>query len=135
MGDGRSACVSCTAMLPRVTPESTLSPDNLLGTPASYWLSLRDYQPLQAIQTVQKPLLFLYGGRDFRTTAEDQSLWQQALDQSPQAVFKVYSNLNHLMMAGVGKSNPAEYQTKGTVSPEVSQDIADFIEQTSSTTR
>lgn len=118
-----------------LTPESTLSPDNLLGTPASYWLSLRDYQPLQAIQTVQKPLLFLYGGRDFRTTAEDQSLWQQALDQSPQAVFKVYSNLNHLMMAGVGKSNPAEYQTKGTVSPEVSQDIADFIEQTSSTTR
>lgn len=114
-----------------LTAESTLTADELLGAPVSYWLSLVDYKPLQAIQTLQKPLLLLQGGRDYKTTAEDWSLWQQALDQSPQAAFKVYSNLNHLMMTGVGKSNPGEYQIKGTVSEDVSRDIAAFIQQSS----
>ena len=113
-----------------LTPESTLSSDELLGAPVSYWLSLAEYQPLQAVQSIQKPLLLLYGGRDYQVTA-DLSLWQQALAHSPNAAFKVYSNLNHLLMTGVGKSNPAEYQTKGTVSEEVSQDIAAFIQQAS----
>ncbi len=114
-----------------LTPESTLSSDELLGAPVSYWLSLAEYQPLQAVQSIQKPLLLLYGGRDYQVTADDLSLWQQALAHSPNAAFKVYSNLNHLLMTGVGKSNPAEYQTKGTVSEEVSQDIAAFIQQAS----
>lgn len=118
-----------------LTPDSALSPDDLLGAPVSYWLSLADYQPLQAIQALQKPMLFLHGGRDFRTTAEDLSLWQQALDQSPYAAFKSYSNLNHLMMTGVGKSNPGEYQIKGTVSEEVSQDIAAFIKSADTTSQ
>ena len=47
--------------------------------------------------------------------------------RSPRAddvTFRTYPALNHLFIAGTGKSLPAEYQTPGHVAEDVIRDIA-----------
>lgn len=43
--------------------------------------------------------------------------------------FITYPALNHLFMAGQGKSTSAEYWIPGNVAPEVVRDIARWINQ------
>jgi len=43
------------------------------------------------------------------------------------ATFHVYPSLNHLFLAGDGKSAPGEYRIPGNVSGETVRDIADWI--------
>jgi hypothetical protein len=42
-----------------------------------------------------------------------------------------YPKLNHLFVAGEGRSTPEEYDKPGHVSPEVIADIADWIRDAS----
>lgn len=110
-----------------LTIDSDLTTDDLQGAPASYWVPLLAYDHTSAMKNITKPLLFIQGGRDYQSTEGDLTLWKQSLQGHTNAEFKLYGNLNHLFMPGVGKSKPAEYQTKNTVSETVSEDIADFV--------
>ena len=116
-----------------LTPDSDLTASELGGAPVSYWLDLQNYDPLAMVQNIDKPMLFLQGGRDYQVTLTDLELWKEALAASPSAdaSFLVYDNLNHLFMAGTGKSTPAEYQQKGTFSVNAGNAIAEFILQRS----
>lgn len=51
----------------------------LLETPASYWLALRGYDPVQTIKKSLKPVLILQGERDFQANMKDFGLWKKAL--------------------------------------------------------
>ena len=53
--------------------------------------------------------------------------WKKALAGRPGVTFKTYPKLNHLFMAGEGKSLPAEYETPGHVAEAVIADIAEWI--------
>ena len=110
-----------------LTAGSTLPASALYNLPASYWLDLQTYQPLQQVQKIEQPLLFLQGGRDYQVSTTDYQLWQSALDETKDVHFLYYDNLNHLFMSGTGKSTPAEYEQKGVFSSQVSDDIAQFI--------
>lgn len=99
----------------------------LLGIPASYWLDLRAYNPVETAKKLKVPMLFLQGERDYQVTMEDFSLWQEALGGLPHATFKSYPALNHLFIAGTGMSLPAEYETPGNVSDAVINDLVDWI--------
>lgn len=110
-----------------LTAGSTLPASALYNLPASYWLDLQSYQPLQQVQKIEHPLLFLQGGRDYQVSTTDYQLWQSALDETKDVHFLYYDNLNHLFMSGTGKSTPAEYEQKGVFSSQVSDDIAQFI--------
>lgn len=108
------------------TPASELPP----GAPASYWLDLRGYQPAAVAATIDKPFLILQGGRDYQVTTADFEGWKQALARRPNVRLKLYPRLNHLFIAGEGKSVPSEYLTPGHVSEEVVSDIAGWIAAT-----
>ncbi len=114
-----------------LTADSTLTASQIGNVPASYWLDLQNYDSLTDVQQLQKPMLFLQGGRDYQVTITDFELWQQALADNPDAdaQFQLFDNLNHLFMPGTGKSTPAEYQQKNTFSADVSNTISDFIKQ------
>lgn len=94
---------------------------------AVYWKSLLDYKPLMEIQKVKTPLLILQGERDYQVTMTDFNLWKKALLKNKKAKFISYPSLNHLFMSGTGKPNPEEYNIKSNVSPEVIEDIFNFI--------
>ena len=99
----------------------------LLQTPPSYWLDLKDYDPVAAAKKVAAPMLFLQGDRDFQVTAKDLALWKAGLGGRKDVTFKTYPALNHLFVAGQGPSVEAEYRKPGHVAPEVVEEIAKWI--------
>jgi uncharacterized protein len=98
-----------------------------LGVPVSYWLDLRGYAPAEAAKAIKQPMLILQGERDYQVTMDDLRLWRQALESRGNVTFITYPTLNHLFMAGEGKSVPAEYFNAGNVAEEVMKDIAGWI--------
>ncbi len=110
-----------------LTPDSAYTADQLGGTPASYWLDLKNYDPIAEVQDINKSFLVLQGGRDYQVTKTDYDLWQSAFGEYSDVHFRFYDNLNHLFMSGTGKSVPNEYQQKNTVDTVVGKDIANFV--------
>jgi dienelactone hydrolase len=98
-----------------------------LGAPDSYWLDLRGYDPPTAAKALKQPLLLLQGERDYQVTPDNLAAWRKALAGRPDVTFKTYPKLNHLFMAGEGKSTPAEYEKPGHVEEVVVADIAVWI--------
>jgi dienelactone hydrolase len=97
------------------------------GVPVSYWLDLKDYDPPAAAKKLGIPMLILQGERDFQATMADFALWKAAVGSSKGVVMKSYPALNHLFVAGEGKSLPAEYSKPGHVAPAVIEEIAKFV--------
>ncbi|QDT26034.1 Alpha/beta hydrolase family protein [Gimesia panareensis] len=98
-----------------------------LGVPAKYWLDLRGYQPAEAARTLSQPLLILQGERDYQVTMADFELWKAALSERKDVKLISYPGLNHLFIAGEGKSQPGEYLVPGHVSEKVMRDIAAWV--------
>ncbi|WP_235022912.1 alpha/beta hydrolase [Amycolatopsis alkalitolerans] len=100
------------------------------GWPASYWLDLRDYDPVATAASLGKPTLILQGGRDYQVTvADDLPRWRTLAD----ATIRVYEADDHLFFAGEGPSTPAGYQQPQHVDPAVIADIASWIRSREST--
>jgi hypothetical protein len=72
-------------------------------------------------------MLILQGERDFQVPMADFALWKAAVGSSKGVVMKSYPALNHLFVAGEGKSLPAEYSKPGHVAPAVIEEIAKFV--------
>jgi uncharacterized protein len=109
------------------TPASQLP----LGTPASYWLDLRGYNPTGTAAALDKPILILQGGRDYQVTvADDLARWQAALDGHPEATIRIYPQHNHLFTAGSGPSSPTEYEPAQHVDQAIIDDIAKWLTST-----
>ncbi|HKE60194.1 MAG TPA: alpha/beta fold hydrolase [Pyrinomonadaceae bacterium] len=99
------------------------------GAPAAYWLDLLDYDPPASAKTIKQRLLILQGERDYQVTMTAFQRWKAALATKPNVVFKTYPQLNHLFIAGTGKSTPAEYEQPGHVDERVIQDLAEWIKK------
>ncbi len=101
------------------------------GAPPSYWADLDAYHPAQVAATLTIPMLVLQGERDYQVTLRDLDGWRQALAGRAGVVIKAYPTLNHLFLAGEGKSVPTEYARPGTIPDFVLDDIANWIKQES----
>ncbi len=94
-----------------------------------YWQSITKYNQLQTAQKLKQPILVLQGERDYQVTMVDYNLWKQNLSSDPKNQFISYPALNHLFIAGEGKSLPAEYDKQGHVEEKVITDIAEWIKK------
>ena len=74
-------------------------------------------------------VLVLAAERDFQVPMTDFEAWKKALAGKKDVMFKSYPTLDHLFIAGQGKSNEDEYKKPGHVSPEVIDDLAKFLAQ------
>ena len=115
------------AKVKALTPADANSAASISGAPAAYWLDLRGYDAPAAAKALKQPLLVLQGQRDYQVTPAEFEKWKVALAGHGAVTFRDYPALNHLFIAGTGKSLPAEYQTPGHVAEEVVADIAAFI--------
>src|SRR5450755_220878 len=97
------------------------------GVPVSYWVDLKDYDPAAAAKKLGIPMLILQGERDYQVTMTDFGLWKTAVGNAKGVVMKSYPALNHLFVAGEGKSLPAEYSKPGHVATAVIEEIAKFV--------
>lgn len=113
--------------LRQLTAADASSKTILFGAPVAYWLDMRGHDPLAAAKEISQPMLFLQGGRDYQVTTNDFELWKTALANHPHLTFKLYPQLNHLFVAGTGKSVPSEYEQPGHVDEQVVNDVARWI--------
>ena len=93
----------------------------------SYLLDLKDYDPVAAAKKLAIPMLFLQGGRDYQVTGKDVALWKAGLAGRKDVAFQELPALNHLFVAGEGKSTEAEYRKPAHVAPEAVDAIAKWI--------
>lgn len=124
--DEASANVAAVAAL---KPEDARSGRMIGNAPASYWLDLRGYDPPSAAAVLKQPMLILQGERDYQVPMEEFAKWKAALSGKSNVTFHSYPALNHLFIAGTGKSLPAEYQVPGHVDEAVIRDISDWIKR------
>ena len=115
------------AKVKKLTPADVKSSALILNAPPSYWLDLRGHDPVAIAQTLKLPLLILQGARDYQVTTADFDGWKNALAAQANVTCRLYPNLNHLFVAGQGKSVPAEYDQAGNVDEQVVADIAQWI--------
>lgn len=116
------------AKMRKLTAADTSSPAIMFGAPASYWLDLHQHDTLAIAKGLKQPMLILQGERDYQVTLVDFNGWKAALGSQRKATFKLYPQLNHLFIAGEGKSTPAEYDQPGHVAEPVVTDIAEWIQ-------
>lgn len=96
--------------------------------PASYWLSLRDYDPIATAQTLRVPLLVLQGDSDYQVTLQDDfSRWQGKFAHDPRVKLVEYSGLSHLFMPAGQPPSAADYAKPGHVDARVVRDIGVWI--------
>lgn len=99
-----------------------------LGVNARYWTSLNETDTAETAKSLDIPMLFLQGGEDFQVYADkDFVLWKEYLSGRDNCSFKLYDGLNHLFMISNGRSDSSEYDVKGSVSSEVTDDISEWI--------
>jgi len=98
-----------------------------IGGYAEYWYDLQERDPVSEALELSYPLFILQGGRDYQVTQEDFQGWQQGLASRKQVTFQLYPRLNHLFIAGEGKSTPEEYLLFGHVETQVIGDLTNWI--------
>ncbi len=116
------------AKVKRLEPGDEDSPA-LMNNPPSYWLDLKGYNPAEKARQLGIGMLILQGERDFQVPMKDFEMWKAAMAGAKGVTWKSYPGLNHLFIAGEGKSLPAEYEKPGHVAGAVIQDIAGFVKK------
>jgi dienelactone hydrolase len=105
-----------------------LSQDLPLGISVAYWMDLREHNVVDAVKTLKMPILVLQGGRDYQVLeTEDFKGWKDALKNRDNATFELFPKLNHLFLAGEGKSTPQEYMVEGHVEKDVIDSIVEWM--------
>ncbi|RSN55107.1 hypothetical protein DMH01_32755 [Amycolatopsis sp. WAC 04182] len=98
------------------------------GMPAPYWLDLRAYDPVAVAATLDLPMLFLQGERDYQVTVDgDLAGWRAGLADRPDVTFRTYAADDHLFFPGTGPSIPEDYTRPHHVDPEVITDVAAWL--------
>jgi hypothetical protein len=70
----------------------------------------------------------LQGGRDYQVSpTQDFEGWKTALADKRNVTYRLYPELNHLFIPGVGPATPEEYNIEGHVDKAVIDDIAAWI--------
>ena len=96
--------------------------------PASYWLSLRDYNAVKVAASLHMPMFVLQGGGDYQVTPKhDFVQWQAAFPHSQRVHLKEYPGLSHLFMPAGAVPGPADYAKPAHVDAGVIRDIAGWI--------
>jgi fermentation-respiration switch protein FrsA (DUF1100 family) len=84
---------------------------------------------LATAQQLELPILIVQFGRDYQVTRKCFEAWRAGLKDRGNVKFKVYDDLNHLMIKGAGPSSPQEYGTAGNVDEALVQDLAAWMKK------
>ncbi|MDB9964420.1 alpha/beta fold hydrolase [Vicingaceae bacterium] len=99
-----------------------------LSLPASFWLSLKDYNPQKVAKKQSFPYLILNGERDYQVTPKEAKKWKGG-SKNKHSKTIIYPKLNHMFFEGEGICVPAEYEKEGHFSEIVLKDIINWISE------
>jgi len=101
--------------------------DMPLGAPASYWVSVKDYDQVAALKGFCGPVFIGQGARDYQVTVgEDLKIWLSGVDGRENVKHVVFENIGHLLLANKhtsgthsGLETPDDYTIEGHVDENV----------------
>lgn len=98
-----------------------------LSVVPSYWISLEKYylNTKKRIKKIKKPVLVLWGEKDYQVPKKDYLLYKENLGKK--ATFKSYPELNHIFHISDGQLSPEEYKNQGNIPEYVINDISDWV--------
>jgi hypothetical protein len=112
---------------PDLSP-STSSADLPFGWPGSYWLELRDDDPVGTAAGLGKPMFIAQGARDYQVTvADDLARWEAGLAGRDNVTVTIYDADDHLFFPGDGPSTPAGYAPAQHVDEALIVDVANWL--------
>lgn len=111
-------------------PEEAKEP--LLGAPNKYWMDVVRHDNVAETEKLAIPILILQGGRDYQVSMKEYDIWKARMGAKKNVTLRVFERMNHLMIAGEGKSGPEEYQKAGFVDESVVAGIAEWVERAGS---
>ena len=99
----------------------------ILGASKAYWESMYSYNCIESAKSMNKPVLVMQGQEDRQVPVTDYNLWRGAFGNRDNWTYRLYEGLNHFMIPAAKDEAYAEYTTKGTVSQNVIDDLAQWI--------
>ncbi|MCL1827745.1 MAG: alpha/beta hydrolase, partial [Candidatus Cloacimonetes bacterium] len=94
-----------------------------------YFKDLDAYPSNKYLQQCEKPILILQGAKDFQVSyVKDFGKYQTLLKNKDNVTFKLYENLNHMLITSTTQTGD-EYYIKDTVNAEALEDITDWIKK------
>lgn len=100
----------------------------VLNGSLSFWVSLRDYDPIATARELSKPMLLLQGGDDYQVLPQQDFVqWHDAFARDSRVRLIQYPGLSHLFMPGGDPPSPADYMKPGHVDEQVIRDMVDWI--------
>lgn len=97
-----------------------------LGAASVYWKDLNDYDPGQALATIEKPMLFLQGDGDYQVVESELDLWLLFAKEEYTTSY-VFEGLGHLFTPAGDPPAPSDYDGNYTFSSEVTDTMAAWI--------
>lgn len=106
--------------------KTDLTNSDLMNAPPSYWIDLKNYDPIGTMKLCKGRILVLQGAKDYQVTVSEYNKWQSGLAVNGNVEFKLYNNLNHLFMPSKVMS-PDDYNNLNHVDENMIEDIYSFV--------
>lgn len=110
-----------------LTEDSNKKSGDLFGISPAYWLYLNDYDVLERVQAIDKPLLVIQGESDYQVPMGDFEALGSVLKGKDNVTLISYPGLGHLMTQAGDPPSPDDYYEELTVDQQVIADIAEFV--------
>ncbi len=111
----------------KLTSSSNKKAKDLFGVNPEYWLYLKDYDVLERVQLVDKPLLVIQGESDYQVPLREFEALESVLSKKANVTLVSYPGLGHLMTQAGDPSSPDDYYKKLTVDQQIIDDISEFV--------
>ncbi len=108
--------------------KSEYSYTDLLNSPPSYWLSMKDYDAPERSKEITGEMFFAFGGKDYQVPEGQRDEYEIALEGRKDVTIKLYDNMCHLLFDTASKKpSPDDYNVKSETNEELINDVSEFI--------
>lgn len=99
----------------------------IASLPETYLKMDSVYSPVAVARSLDIPMFFMQGERDYQVTKSDFDIWNKEIGGRNNISMKLYPRLNHLFTEGEGASTPDEYNEEKHIPDYVYDDIVSFV--------
>lgn len=102
-------------------------PYDIFGYSPEFWLSLKEYQAIEEVKTLNSKILITQGSNDYQVSTGEYNAWVNGLKQQKNITFKYYKNMDHLFAVRKGTSSPADQFKESEISKAFAWDLISFV--------
>ncbi len=110
-----------------LTDDTKHEAKDLFNISPTYWIYLNDYNMLEEVNLIEKPLLIIQGESDYQVPMRDFYALNEVLGDKDNVTMISYDGLGHLMTEAGDPPSPDDYMIASTVAEDVIDDIASFV--------